>query len=164
MRLDENVVAISKVEFFSGVEHKLPYVRRLLIKAVSKGVRVAVIGDAKELRQLDADLWTAEERDFVPHVCLLGRETASPRMQRTPVWLVSDVDLALGCNVLVNLGPDPAPLSAPVDRLLDVVCRDAADRDAGRRRWRAYEASGMPIEHHPLDRKVETGAVAGAGA
>lgn len=157
-------MALSKVEFFSGMAHKLPYVGRLLRKAVDKGARVAVMGDAKTLQALDADLWTAHQGDFIPHVSVLGHDAPAPRMHRTPVWLVTDIAQAQQCSVLVNLGPDTAPLDAPVDRLIEIVSQDPADRETGRRRWRAYEAAGLAIEHHALDRRPDTVATHGDGA
>jgi DNA polymerase-3 subunit chi len=63
---------VATIEFYSGIADKAHHALRLLRKAQAKGARVAVVGDAAALRRLDADLWTSDARDFVPHVRVDG--------------------------------------------------------------------------------------------
>ena len=155
---------MSTVEFYSGISDKLHHALRLLRKAHAKGARVAVVADAATLRRLDAELWTADARDFVPHVRIEGRDgdqrgahaPAASRMDRTPLWLVESPGLARRCDVLVNLGPQAAEDLDGFDRVIDLVGDDADDRRAGRARWRRYESSGHTIQHRALDSAAAT--------
>ena len=96
---------MATIEFYSGIADKTRHALRLLRKAHAKGARVAVVGDADLLRRLDAELWTADARDFVAHLRVDGQPPPA-RMDRTPLWLVEDARSARGCGVLVNLGAD----------------------------------------------------------
>ncbi len=141
---------MSTVEFYSGIGDKTQHALRLLRKAHAKGARVAVVGDVATLQRLDADLWTADPRDFVPHLRIDGSVPAA-RMDRTPLWLVADPSRAVGCQVLVNVGPAAVEQLESFERVIDLVGSDADDRKAGRARWRRYEALGHTIEHRALD-------------
>jgi DNA polymerase-3 subunit chi len=141
-------VSLAEVEFHSGVNDKLGFVCRLLRKAYLKGAQVAVRGSSDELARLDAALWSFEPREFVPHVRLKRHETPRPQLARTPLWLLDAGVPAPHHEVLVNLGPQLAEGFETFARVIEVVSNDAEDRDAGRRRWRAYEAQGIGIKHH----------------
>jgi DNA polymerase III subunit chi len=156
---------VATIEFYSGIADKAHHALRLLRKAQAKGARVAVVGDAAALRRLDADLWTNDARDFVPHVRVdgppPGRSEGGPvpsggseRMDRTPLWLVEDVRLAQRCEVLVNLGPDAVEALDGFERVIELVSSDPDDRQAGRARWRRYEAMGHTIRHTPMDNQA----------
>ena len=144
---------MATIEFYSGIADKANHAVRLMRKAQAKGARVAVVGDAAALRRLDADLWTADARDFVPHVRLEGARATplNARMDRTPLWLVEDARLARRCQVLVNLGPDAVESLEGFERVIELVANDPDDRTAGRTRWRRYEAMGHTIRHTPMD-------------
>ncbi len=150
---------MTSVEFYSGIQDKSASVVRLLRKAVGKGARVAVMGEAVALNALDSDLWTADPGDFVPHVRMTPGKAIDARLHRTPIWLVEASTDAPHCTVLVNLGPNfPASLQG-FERIIEMVGLEPADRDAGRQRWRRYESMSLPIQHHP-----KTASSAGAAA
>ena len=68
-------------------------------------------------------------------------------------WLQSRYGLSVdaGRQVLVNMGA-PAPENlGRTERLLELVGTDSADVQAGRQRWRQYQARGFEIL--PYDRK-----------
>lgn len=134
---------MTEVEFHTGISDPLAYTCRLLRKAARQGVRVQVTAPPETLQQLDRLLWTFEERDFVPHARVPGAAAAVAR--RSPVWLVTALQLNDAPRVLVNLGgllPEP---DAPVDRVIEVV--DAEDPADARERWRAYKLRGAPLKH-----------------
>lgn len=142
---------ISEVEFHTGVPDKLAFACRLLRKAFRKGVRVTAAGPADVMAALDRELWTFEEREFVPHVRIAGRspQALAPQMVRTPIWLVDEAPPPGAPDVLVNLGlPVPEDL-APFSRVIEVVSREPEDEASGRQRWRTYRALGLNVTHHP---------------
>jgi DNA polymerase-3 subunit chi len=139
----------SEVAFHTGVADKLAHGCRLLRKAYRQGAKVVVTGDAALLARLDQLLWTAEPLDFIPHARVRGGETPPSRLAPTPIWLVDPGAMPPHRDVLVNLGPDMADGHETFLRVIEVVGADDADRAAGRRRWRAWEAAGQTIKHHP---------------
>lgn len=137
------------VEFHSGIADKLGYACRLLRKAQQQGARVVVIGDAQALRALDQRLWTFEPLSFVAHALLApGRPAPERLLQPTPIWLVEPGAEPPHREVVLNLGPEALPDAPACGRLIEIVADDAAERAAGRQRWRAYEAQGCTIRHH----------------
>ena len=75
-------------------------------------------------------------------------------LARTPIWLVEHGAPPPHHEVLVNLGPDAADDAGAYRRVIEIVATDAADRQAGKQRWRAYEARGVAITHHAQDRSA----------
>ena len=137
---------MTEVEFHTGVPDVGAFACRLLRKAARQGVRVQVTAPSETLDALDRQLWSFDERDFVPHARL---PAASPALRkRSPIWLTPHVMDGDAPRVVVNLGADaPADLGA-LDRLIEVVSVDAEQAQLGRMRWRAYKAQGLSIKHH----------------
>lgn len=143
---------LAEVEFHTGVADPLGFACRLLRKAYRRGLRVLVTAPTQTLAALDRDLWTFDERDFVPHLRLGGAADAA-LAARTPIWLSDGALPAAVPEVLVNLGAEmPGDLS-PFSRLIEIVSTDPDDAQAGRQRWRAYRQLGLAVRHHgPSDR------------
>ncbi|WP_232315555.1 DNA polymerase III subunit chi [Aquincola tertiaricarbonis] len=136
------------VEFHTGMADKIGFACRLLRKAYARGARVAVTGAPELLRQLDDELWLFEPQQFVPHVRLKAGQQPAPRLLRTPLWLLDAGAEPPHREVLVNLGPAMAEGPDDFQRVIELVGGTPEDRDAGRRRWRAWEAAGAKIVHH----------------
>ncbi|MDE2396606.1 MAG: DNA polymerase III subunit chi [Burkholderiales bacterium] len=139
------------VEFHTGVADKREFTCRLLRKAYRSGARVVVSASAAELGALDRELWTFDERDFVPHVRVeAGKPPAAAA--RTPIWLVEGEPGPGAPEVLVNLGPQAAADCGRFERVIEIVSSDPDDEAAGRLRWREYKARGLEIRHLPARR------------
>jgi DNA polymerase-3 subunit chi len=64
------------------------------------------------------------------------------------VWLVPRAELGADRPVLVNLGAELAAGFEGYQRLIEIVSADDEDREAGRNRWRQYQARGFaPVKH-----------------
>ncbi len=140
-------MALQEVEFHTGVADRVDFACRLLRKAWRKGARVLVTAPGAVLATLDRELWTRDERDFVPHA-RIGPATPATMRERTPIWLSETAAVAGAPPVLVNLG---APLPEDVQgfaRIIEIVSREPEDEAAGRQRWRAYKAQGLDVKHH----------------
>jgi DNA polymerase III subunit chi len=139
---------VTAVEFHTGVAQPLAFACRLLRKAYRKGARVVVTAPAPVLAQLDRDLWTFEEREFVPHVRLPA--AANPVLTaRTPIWLCTGDPPDGAPDVLVNLGAESPADPSRFARVIEVVSTDVDDGQAARVRWRDYKARGLSVTHHP---------------
>lgn len=142
--------APSEVAFHTGVADKLLYTCRLLRKGYRQGVTVAVAGDPALLQRLDQALWTFEAQEFVPHGRLKPGDVVPEPLRRTPIWLLErGARPPVGCDVVVNLGPDRAEGDVGYARIVEIVSADPDDAQAARRRWKQYEALGWSIQHHP---------------
>jgi DNA polymerase III subunit chi len=158
---------LSKVEFHSAVDDVVVHTIKLLRKAYHLDARVTVVGVKATIERLDAVLWTDNKLDFVPHVRCASAQPLPDRLARTPIWLVEDTPsvmpaamaqaLTAGCSVVVNLGTSLQD-TAGMSRLIEVVSQDPADRQSARLRWRAHEAAGRAIEHHPMGQRGPSAA------
>lgn len=139
----------AEVAFHTGIDDKLGYACRLLRKAYRQGARVGVAGDAAQLQRLDQALWTFEPQEFVPHLRLRAGAPADDRLARTPICLLDPGAQPPATDVLVNLGPERFGGNQQFGRIIELVSREPEDAQAGRRRWKQYEAEGVRIVHHP---------------
>jgi DNA polymerase-3 subunit chi len=139
------------VEFHTGIADPIGFACRLLRKAVRSGAQVACTAPPALLDELDRALWTAEERDFLPHVRMPG--AAERVARRTPIWLMRDADAAASQRVLVNVGASSPAEPAAFARVIELVAADPDAAAQGRERWRAYKASGLEIRHHTPERE-----------
>ena len=137
---------MTEVEFHTGVADSVGFTCRLLRKACRQGARVLVTAPDATLRELDRQLWTFEEREFVPHVRMPGAPAAVAA--RTPVWLASDAEAAGAPGVVVNLGAEAPTDFGALQRLIEIVSDDPDEAARGRSRWRAYKAAGLEVRHH----------------
>lgn len=140
---------MTEVEFHTGVSDPLAFACRLLRKAYRQGARVLVTAPPGMLNALDRELWTFEERDFVPHLRMPGAEAAAAAL--TPIWLThgaAAAGLADAPRVWVNLDADAPTEPLTLERLIEVVSIEPDEAARGRERWRAYKALGLAIRHH----------------
>lgn len=137
---------MTSVAFHLQVPDKIGYTCRLLRKAVAKGSRLMVMGDAATLAQLDQDLWSFSATDFVPHCA--DSAPASAR-DRSPV-LLSEARQATPepAMILINLGDFVPENFAEFDRVIEVVSDDDHDKQQARERWRYYASAGIkPVKY-----------------
>jgi DNA polymerase-3 subunit chi len=135
-----------QVEFHTGVADPVAFACRLLRKASRLGARVAVQGSPEALSRLDIELWTFDERDFVPHVRLSAARGGV--VSRTPVWLLDAPPPADPPTVLVNVDGDAPGDNSPWRRVIEIVGREEPAAGRGRERWRQYRTGGWAVIHH----------------
>lgn len=141
---------MTEVHFYTGVADKTLAACDLVRRTVERGRRVIVhCADTGALARFDQALWCFDPAGFVPHV-----QAGSPLSPRTPVVLTDDgrsgdreADVPHH-EVLVNLDADAPLFFSRFDFLFEVIGRDAADREAGRRRWKFYADRGYGMHHH----------------
>lgn len=138
-----------QVDFHSGVDAPVFFACRLLRKAWRQGVAVLVTAPSTTLNALDRELWTFEAQEFVPHLRVQPGQAVDAALRRTPIWLCEGVPPSPCPKVLVNLGAEPPEGGEPFERIIEIVPNEAEDRQLARARWRAYEARGWTIRHHP---------------
>ena len=127
---------------------------RLTEQAFLEGQRVlAWTDDAASAEAYDSLLWTFGDRAFVPHEPLAADTEA-------PVQFTHAAPLPPGTggfDVLLNLRAAAVPAEVGVPRIIEVIDGDAARRNAGRERFRAYRERGLKPVHHNLDNASQIG-------
>ncbi|HTW38930.1 MAG TPA: DNA polymerase III subunit chi [Steroidobacteraceae bacterium] len=122
---------------------------RLTEKAFRAGHNVLIWhSDASELAALDELLWTCgDDRTFIPH------ERVTPGQAcEAPVLLTTSTAPEAGIDVLINLAADVPQLAGRAARILEIIDGDAARREAGRSRFKAYRERGwQPVSHSIRD-------------
>jgi DNA polymerase-3 subunit chi len=137
---------MTRIDFYLDAEDRLQVACRLATKAVWQGHSVIVYApDEGVARALDRALWTTPPTGFLPHVMATHRLAAE-----TPVVIAGDGDELPHDDVLVNLHHAQPPGFGRFRRLVEIVGRDEADKQAARERFRHYRDRGYELHTHRL--------------
>ena len=137
---------MTSIDFYFNAADKLQVACRLAGKALEQRKRLLIYApQADTAQQIDRLLWTWPATGFVPH-CRAEDALAA----QTPVLIGAETDAAAGCDVLLNLSPGTPPAFERFERLLEVVGREDADRQAARERYRFYRERGYRMADHDL--------------
>jgi len=119
---------------------------RLAEKAYLRDLRVLILSDnLSDAQALDDQLWTFNDRSFVPHALCVE---PGPAEAATPVHLIVDLEAATDADLLVNL-TDRMPLRLEkFARIAEIVDGDAERRRLGRERFKAYRDLKLELETH----------------
>jgi DNA polymerase-3 subunit chi len=141
---------MTTIDFYTGADDPVDVAVRIVVKAWQQYGAVRVLtSDTHATGELDRRLWTLPATGFYPH-CRLS----SPLAAETPILIDEAPSHDGPACVLVNLHPEPPPFFSRFERLADIVGRDAASAEAGRRRWKFYRDRGYAMQHHALDARA----------
>jgi DNA polymerase III subunit chi len=139
---------MTRIDFYFEAEDKLQVVCRLAAKAAQQKLRVLIYApDEAQAQRIDKMLWTWQATGFLPH-CM----TRSPLAAQTPVLITHDPEDTPHDEVLLNMHHDRPPAFSRFQRLVEIVGREDADREAARSRFRFYRDRGYEIMNHDLSR------------
>lgn len=144
---------MTRIDFHFHVPDKLPYVCRLIRKALSKTSSLVVTGQQEQLTRLDELLWQLlGPTDFVGHAWYApdAADVARHEQECARVWLTLSPDHSPRHDVLLNLSDDVVTGFEQYERLIEVVSVDEQDRQHARKRWRHYSARGYTIVQHAV--------------
>ena len=137
---------MTTIDFYFNAEDRLQVACRLAAKAVSQNKRMLVYApDADTASRIDKMLWTWQAIGFLPH-CAASDELAA----ETPVLIAAGEETPAGCALILNLSAQAPPHFTRFERLFEVISAEAADRAAGRDRYRYYLDRGYKIANHDL--------------
>jgi DNA polymerase-3 subunit chi len=138
---------MTRIDFYFNADDKADVARKLAAKAYQAGQCALLFSaDPAEAERLDSLLWTQPQLAFVPHV-----RCRHPLAKQTPILIGDDPEPLASPDLLVNLGVERPPCFSRFERLIEVVSRDPADRQAARERFRFYKERGYAIETRDLD-------------
>ena len=142
---------MTTIDFYFNADDRFQIACRLAGKAVAQKKRMLIYAPEPEAAsRIDKLLWTWPAIGFVPHCAL-----HDPLAVETPVLIASDAETPPGCELLLNLGAECPPHFERFERLLEVVPIEEAERQAGRDRYRFYQARGYKISSHDLAKGAE---------
>jgi len=148
---------MARINFAFGANERIAQACQTSLKQYLAGQKLVVYAsDPARLKQFDQKLWAIEDAAFVPHVW-----ADDPLAAQTPVLLVSK-DLAQvldglpGHTWLLNLDDACPPALGPVQRVLEIVSEDPADKEAARQRWRQYQVAGHDVKSYSLQTSGST--------
>lgn len=139
---------MTRIDFYFEAEDRLQVACRLSAKAAQQKLRVLIYAaDGAQAQRIDKMLWTWQATGFLPH-CM----TRSPLAAETPVLITYDPEDTPHNEVLLNLHSEWPPAFSRFQRLVEIVGRDDADREAARGRFRFYRDRGYDIANHDLSK------------
>ncbi len=137
---------MTSIDFYFNAEDRLQVACRLAGKAVSQKKRLLIYVPGADLAaRIDRLLWTWPAIGFVPHAPAHDALAAE-----TPVLIAAGEETPAGIDVLLNLGDQCPPHFERFERLLELVGREDAEKQAGRERYKFYRDRGYAIANHDL--------------
>jgi DNA polymerase III subunit chi len=142
---------VTTIDFYFNAQDRFQVACRLAGKVVAQKKRMLIYAPQPEAAsRIDKMLWTWPAIGFVPHCAL-----HDPLAGETPVLIAPVLEEAPQCELLLNLGAETPPHFERFERLLEIVAAEEAERQAGRDRYRFYQARGYQISNHDLAMDAE---------
>ena len=137
---------MTSIDFYFNAPDRIQVACRLAAKAFSRKQPLLIYApEGETAARIDKALWTWQATGFVPH-CAVN----DPLAPETPVLIARDEQAPASFALLLNLSHEAPPHFARFERLFEVVGAEAAEREAGRRRYRGYQSQGYAISNHDL--------------
>ena len=138
---------MTRIDFYRYAEDKVRFACRLAAKAHSASSKLVVYSPQRDvLNEFDRSLWTFQSTGFVPH-CFVEAAVA----EETPVILATSGEALPHHDVLLNLGEEWPPFFSSLERLLEVVGADEADKEKARVRYAFYKKRGYDIRVNDVE-------------
>ena len=139
---------MTRIDFYTHVQDKLPVAIHLIGKAWDRGLNVwvRVVNDTTATR-LDQELWTHATEGFIPH-CKSDHALA----KETPVIIDAAAMEPCTDQVLINLHPERPEYFSRFERLIEIVSLDDQDCKQARERFVFYRDRGFEIHSHDLSK------------
>jgi DNA polymerase-3 subunit chi len=138
---------VTTIDFYTHVEDKHDFVRKLCAKALATHARLVLwAADREHCERLSRMLWTAPATSFVPHVA--AQDRLAPM---TPIVLDCEAGPFPHDEVLVNLRREVPPFFSRFQRLVEIVAvQDEEDVRVARERFRYYRDRGFALRNHDM--------------
>ncbi len=126
---------------------------RIANKAYTQGLKVFMrTDDSQQSATLDKMLWTFSQNSFVPHTIYDAKTCNAEEHDSTryPV-LIGCGEPPLACaDLLISLQQAAAADYTKFGRVAELIIDQAADKSAGRDRYRFYCAQGIEPQTHQI--------------
>jgi len=120
---------------------------RLALMAWEHGNRImVVVDDETREKELDTLMWEKPQGRFLPHK--LARQPGSAPVS---IGMVKELEDGVA-DVVINLTREAVPAPERFQRLLEVVPSNDVQREASRKKFRAYRNLGLKPKSHHINR------------
>ena len=137
------------VHLFTGLDDPWSWALRVVRKAQREGRLLWVLVPGVDVNRVLSRWCAADPQGFLG----MAPPRASVSVRRRSRIHVFDadepVDRVSPDAHLLHLAPQVHPLASSFDTVLDAVGLDETEVQAGRRRFRAYQAMGLEVRHRP---------------
>lgn len=137
----------TEVSFHFHVADPGLHLCRLLRKVLAMGKKALVLLPEPQIHELDVQLWTFSQEDFIDHACI---GDGVSQLQRSRVVLAPAMTDVGHSQVLINTLHTVPEGFERFEKLVEVVSTDEATRAAARGRWRHYTGLGYSLVRHDL--------------
>lgn len=129
---------------------------KLIEKAYRSGSFCYVLtDDAEQSRIIDDLLWTFRAGSFIPHQIYTGEDDMHDHSQSETGAAIEKIILIGSLEAperwqktLFNLSSRYPDLGSKTERILEILDNSETTKEAGRKRYRQYQQSGMKITTH----------------
>jgi len=140
---------VTEVSFYilptESLEDRYLFACKLIEKAYRSGSFCYVLTDDAEQSQIIDDLlWTFRAGSFIPHQIYNGEP---PELEKI-ILIGSLAAPEHWQKILFNLSSHYPDLGAQTERVLEILDNSETTKEAGRKRYRRYQQSGMPVTTH----------------
>ena len=130
----------------SGAQARIQAMAFLIAKTVAQQKKLLVFAPEESLAEsLDRQLWSSPPTSFIPHV----RED-SPLADKTPVVITNSLENMTHDERLFNLSNEIPVSFARFQSVIEVVGKEAEEREKGRERVKFYKERGYTIRFFNL--------------
>lgn len=138
---------MTSIDFYTQVDDKHDFARRLCVKALATRARLLVwLPDHAACQKMSRAIWSVPSTGFVPH-CL----HSDPLAARTPIVLDCTEGPFPHDDVLVNLRSEVPPFFSRFQRMIEIVSgHDEDDKREARERFRHYRNRGYELRTHDM--------------
>lgn len=140
---------MTEVSFYilptESLEDRYLFACKLIEKAYRSGSFCYVLtDDAEQSRIIDDLLWTFRAGSFIPHQIYNGEP---PELEKV-ILIGSLAAPDHWQKILFNLSSHYPDLGAQTERVLEILDNSETTKEAGRKRYRRYQQSGMTVTTH----------------
>jgi DNA polymerase III subunit chi len=133
---------MTRVSFYTNVDHKPALVSRLVQKALNQKHQVTIFTREEDATSVSEQLWTYDQTSFISNI--LANDALA---LITPVVIDWQMHTIFQDDVLINMQEGQLTFFGRFRHLIEVVGLDEQDKSAARKRYSFYRDRGYEIKH-----------------
>jgi DNA polymerase-3 subunit chi len=133
---------MTRVSFYTNVDHKSALVSHLVLKALNQKRQVTIFTQEVDASRISDQLWMHDQSSYIANV-LANDALASV----TPVVIDWQISTIFQDDVLINLQESQPTFFSRFRHLIEIVGLDAHDKASARMRYSFYRDRGYEIKH-----------------
>ncbi|MGZ8272016.1 MAG: DNA polymerase III subunit chi [Methylophilus sp.] len=133
---------MTRVSFYTNVDHKSALVSHLVLKALNQKRQVTIFTQEVDASRMSDQLWMHDQSSYMANV--LANDTLA---SATPVVIDWQTSTIFQDDILINLQESQPTFFSRFRQLIEIVGLDAHDKATARVRYSFYRDRGYEIKH-----------------